>query len=95
MNTNQKYVLIFAKDEQGQDSKFRFIVSMNKSFDDLPKTFPRDVLLVEGVDGLAVVGRYTFDLMIGRAFDPDAVLKSVEVVLDHALSNIIRPKLVV
>jgi len=94
MDSSKKYVIIFAKDETGADIKYRFMVSMTKTVKALEEKLPKAVM-VDGVDRLEFHGRYTFEIVIARSFDAEAVLAEIEKNLAGILSDIITPKLVV
>lgn len=84
-----KYVLTFAKDEDGNDLKFRFICSLNKKLDEI---LLKAVNYVEGIDRVEVVGRYSFEVIICRAFEEDAVIEDLKKKLDEFTSEIIVAK---
>lgn len=85
-----KYVIIFAKDEQGQDIKYRFMISMKKKLTgETAKEVFQALSQVEGIDRAEPVGFYTMDISIGRAFDAEEVLKNLCQRLDTILLDII------
>ena len=95
MKNTQKFVIIFAKDEQGNEIKHRFMLCTSKSVLEGNGTIAKAIQAFEGIDRIEPVGRYTIDVVIGRAFDADEVLLELKKTLDGLLSNIITPKLVV
>lgn len=87
-----KYVIIFAKDEQGQEIKYRFMISMKKKLiGETAKDIFQALSQVDGIDRAEPVGFYTMDISIGRAFDPEEVLKNLCQKLDVILLDIIVP----
>lgn len=95
MDTPKKFIIIFAKDETGADTKFRFIVSVTKPFSTNEGALVKALAGMRGVDRLEPMGKYTLDIMLGRAFNPDEVMVEIEKMLDSFLSDIITPILVV
>lgn len=95
MKNTQKYVIIYAKDEQGNDSKHRFMLCASKSILEGNGTIFKAVQAFDGIDRVEPVGKYTMDIVIGRAFDPDEVLQELEKLLNSLLSDILTPKLIV
>lgn len=94
MKNTQKYNFIFAKDEKGEDIKYRFMLSISKSLSDNQGAVIKAIQAFEGIDAVQPIGRYTMDVVIGRAFDPDEVFSELRNLLDSLLSDIIRPTLV-
>jgi predicted oxidoreductase len=94
MKNTQKYVLIFAKDENGNEIPYRFMLSINKSIKAVEKSLLEALMGTEGVDRMEIHGRYTAEVVIGRAFDAEEVLAELRTKLDSVLSDIITPKLV-
>lgn len=95
MKNTQKYTLIFAKDEQGNEIKYRFMLCVSKPVTENQKALAMAIQAFEGIDGIQIVGRYTLDVVIGRAFDPDEVLVELKKLLDSMLSDIIVSKILV
>lgn len=87
-----KYVTIFAKDEQGQEIKYRFMLSMKKRLTgETAKEVFQALSQVDGIDRAEPVGFYTMDISIGRAFDAEEVLTNLYQRLDTILLDIIIP----
>lgn len=95
MDTPKKYVIIFARDEQGNEIKYRFMLSISKPFSEKEAVLAKTINALEGIDALQIIGKYTADIMVGRAFDADKVVSTLTKILDSFLSDIITPKLVV
>lgn len=93
MKNTQKYVIIFAKDENGQDVKYRFMICLGKSIKSIEENFLKSIMGTDGVDRVEIQGRYTAEIVIARSFDADEVLAELTPKLDSALSDIITPKL--
>lgn len=90
-----KYIIIFAKDEKGEDIPYRFMLSLSKPIKSIEKEFMAAVMGTDGVDRIEVHGRYTAEIGIGRAFDAKQVLDALTPKLEAALSDIVLPKLIV
>lgn len=95
MKNTQKYVLIFAKDEQGQEIKYRFMLCVSRSLAEEQGRLAKTIQALEGIDRIEPVGRYTADIVIGRAFDADEVLVELTKMLDSFLSDIVVAKILV
>jgi hypothetical protein len=95
METSKKYVIIFARDDKGEEIKFRFVLSTCKGLTDDSARLLKAINALDGIDGLQAMGRYSADIVIGRAFNPDEVIAELEKLLGSMLSPIITPKLVV
>ena len=89
MQNTQKYVMIFARDEQGNEIKYRFMLSIRKSIKSVEAKFIKAVMDTDGVDRVELHGRYTAEVVIARAFDAEEVLKVLASKLDEVLSDII------
>lgn len=94
MNIPQKYVIIFAKDERGEEVRHRFMLSIRKSIKSVEEQLLKALMGTDGVDRMEIHGRYTTEVVIARSFDADEVLGVLRPKLDSALSDIITPKLV-
>lgn len=90
-NNTQKYVITFATDEQGNPIKYRFMLSLSKRLQEMEKTALEATMGTDGIDSVQPHGRYTLEVTICRAFDPDAVLAEMKEKLDRAMSAIIMP----
>jgi hypothetical protein len=95
MKNIQKYVIIFAKDEKGEEIHYRFMLSIGKSIKSVEKALLEALMGTDGVDRMEIHGRYTAEVVIARSFDADEVLDALRPKLDAALSDIITPKLLV
>ena len=95
MQNTPKYVMIFAKDEKGEEIKYRFMISLTKSIKKVEEKFLAAVMGTDGVDRIEIHGRYTAEIVIARAFNADEVLDALRPKLDDVLSDIIVPKIVV
>jgi len=89
MQNTQKYVMIFARDEQGNEIKYRFMLSISKSIKSVEEKLLKAVMGTDGVDRIEIHGRYTAEVVIARAFDAEEVLKVLTPKLDEVLSDII------
>jgi predicted oxidoreductase len=94
MKNTQKYVIIFAKDEKGEDIHYRFMLSIGKSIKSVEKSLLEALMGTDGVDRMEIHGRYTAEVVIARSFDAEEVLAELRPKLDAALSDIVVPKLV-
>lgn len=95
MDTPKKYVIIFAKDEQGNEIKQRFMVSITKTLKQVEESLMKNVMSIDGIDRMEIHGRYTFEIIIARSFDATVAIAELEKRLEDLLSDIVRPKLVV
>lgn len=95
MKNTQKYVMIFAKDEKGEDIHYRFMLSINKTLKSVEGKLMEAIMGTDGVDRIEVHGRYTAEVVIARSFDADEVLEVLRPKLENALSDIVTPKLLV
>jgi hypothetical protein len=87
--------MIFAKDEEGKDIHYRFMLSLSKPLARVEKELMKGIMDTEGVDHIQPHSRYTLEITIGRAFDADEVLAELKPKIEAALSDILMPKLVV
>jgi hypothetical protein len=91
----EKYVLTFAKDSEGQDILYSFILTLSKPLSKVEKQLNEHVISLPGVDSFSAFGIYSIEIRIARTFDPEQVIKTIKENLDsRVLSDIIRPKLV-
>lgn len=91
----EKYVLTFAKDNEGQDILYSFILTLSKPLTKVEKQLNESVISLPGIDGFSPFGIYSMEIRIARTFDPEQVIKTIKENLDsRVLSDIIRPKLV-
>ena len=89
----EKYHLEFAKDKEGEDIPFRFMLVTSKPVKDKAMAAQLVQLLqhtLQGIDNFEIHGRYTIDIIIARTFDPDEVLEDLKRELDILLSEIIQ-----
>jgi hypothetical protein len=95
MKNTQKYVLVFAKDEKGEEIRYRFMLCLSKSMTENAGGIAKAIAAFEGIDAIQPVGRYTADVAISRAFDADEVIEGLKKLLDGLVTDIITPKLIV
>lgn len=90
------FVIIFPKDDEGNDIKYRFILSIGKKIQSVEQSLIQALGTLDGIDGFNMIGRYTMELTIARTFNPDEVIEELKRRLEEqVLSDIIRPKIVV
>ena len=94
MSNTKKYVIIYAKDEKGEDIKYRFMLSLSKTLKSLEKEIAVAVMGTDGVDGMTGHGRYTLEVVIARAFDAEEVLAVLIPKIEAMLSDIVVPKII-
>jgi len=94
MNTTKKYVMTFAQDGNGEETKYRFILSLSKRIEKLGQPILDALMSTEGIDSVQPIGRYTIDICIARSFNADEVIATLEPKLDALLSDIITAKLI-
>lgn len=90
----KKYDIQYARDDQDNDIKRRFILSFDRPIRDEQMLGKINNLLghqVAGVDVFKVLGRYSAEILIAQTFDPEAVIEVLEEELDVILSEIIQP----
>jgi hypothetical protein len=90
----KKYDIQYARDDQDNDIKRRFILSFDRPIKDQEMLAKIDNLLghqVAGIDVFKVLGRYSAELLIAQTFDPEAVIEVLQEELDVILSDIIQP----
>lgn len=87
-----KYVFTFAKDESGNEIKFRFMLSLGNMSKDIQAALNQGVGSLDGIDGIAIAGKYTLEITISRAFDPDEVITELKSRLDNILSDVLMPQ---
>jgi transcriptional regulator of NAD metabolism len=90
----EKYVIEFAKDNDGNEIKHRFMMVSSQPIKS--KEMAAEVAntlghVVNGVDNFEVHGRYTFEVMVARTFDPDEVVEAIREEFDRILSPIAQP----
>lgn len=95
MKNTKSYVIIFAKDEKGEDVKYRFVLSISKPIKSVEQRLLEALMSTDGIDRMEIMGRYTAEVVIGRAFDAEEVLASLTPKIEAVLSDIVIPKLVV
>ena len=92
MNNTKKYVLTFAKNDKGEDIKYRFLLSLGQKIKDIEKEINAAVLATDGIDNFNILGRYTMEVSISLAFDAEEVLAIMTPKIDAALTGLIIPK---
>lgn len=100
----EKYVFVFAKNEDGSDMKFRFMLVLGKQTnmkigsgdETVGQRLMKAAGTLDGIDNVTPdLGRYTMELTIARTFDPDEVIAELKKRLDNdVLSEIVRPSIV-
>jgi len=100
LEPTQKYLFTFPQDEEGNDIKYRFILTLSKRLGDNVGTGEETIgsrlmkLLseIDGIDGVSQNGFYTMQVAIAHTFDAEQVLELIERGLEQdVLSEIIRP----
>lgn len=99
----QDYVFTFAKDEDGADLKFRFILTLGKKLtsgdipgkDSVGHRLMKVLATLDGIENFQTnVGFYSVEVGIARTFDADEVIAELKKQLESdVLSEIIKPKL--
>ena len=90
----KKYDIVYAKTEDGEDIKFRFVLTLSKPIRDEAMGARIIQLLgidLPGIDGYTAMGRYTLEIIIARTFDPEVVLDALKEELEVILSTILQP----
>jgi hypothetical protein len=91
----QKYHIQFAQDQQGNQLRHRFILSLDRPIKTKAMLAKVSQLLdhdLPGVDRGTPLGRYSLEIVIAQTFDADEVLDELKARLDELLSDIILPK---
>ena len=103
----EKYVLTFPKDDEGNEIKFRFMLTLSRKLNERMGGLPngneetiesrlgKALSTLDGIDGITGGGRYTIEIVIARSFDPDDVITELKRRLEEdVLTDIIKPSLV-
>jgi hypothetical protein len=91
----EKYVLTFAKDAEGEDVLFSFILTLSKPISKVQENLNKHVLSLPGIDNFSAFGMYSMEIRTARTFDPEEIVQQIKENLEkHVLSDIIRPKIV-
>lgn len=102
----EPFVLTFPKDENGQEVKWRFMLTLSKTMGfnfgnkEKPDTIEHRLIKAVGtLDGIDYVnpgvGRYTVEIAIARTFDADEVIAELKNrIQNEVLIEIIRPRFV-
>jgi len=100
----KKYVLTFPKDGEGQEMKYRFMLTVDRCLtnktgsgdEDYGTRLLKSLSTINGIEAIVPQGgRYTLEVGIARTFDPNEVIKEIERRLnEEVLTDIIRPTLV-
>lgn len=85
----EKYIFTFPKDEQGNDIKFRFMLTLSKTIKSVEKDLFEAIGTLSGIDGIAQGGKYTMEIVIARTFDPDEIIDILKKRLDVLLSDLL------
>lgn len=103
----EDFVLTFPKDQDGQEVKWRFMLTLSKPMgfnfgskekpDTVEQRLVKAVGTLDGIDYVNPgVGRYTVEIAIARSFDVDEVIEELRNRIKHeVLSDLVRPRLVV
>ena len=99
----EPFVLTFPKDENGNDVKYRFMLTLSKHLkqkignETIESRLIQALGTLDGIDGIGIGGgRYTLEVTIARTFNPDEVIEELKRrVTNDVLSEIVRPPLVV
>jgi hypothetical protein len=103
----EPFVLTFPKDQDGQDIKWRFILTISKTKgfnfgtkekpDTVEQRLIKAVGTIDGVDYVNPdVGRYSIEVAIARTFNPDEVIEELKRrVCFEVLTEIKTPKFIV
>jgi hypothetical protein len=93
----KKYDIQFAEDRDGNELRYRFILTVDrpiKTKDMIAKLIQLLDHDLPGIDKGQPLGRYSMEIVIARTFDPDQVLEQLKNRLESdVLSEIVRPKL--
>jgi hypothetical protein len=101
--SKEKFVITHPKDENGEEIKYRFMLSVSRRLRNVSSqdTCPwgaklvMDLYSIDGVDAIVPnVGVYTVEVGVARTFDPYEVITEIERVVTEALSEIIKPKII-
>lgn len=87
-----KYIFTFAKDEEGNDIKYRFMLTINKNLkkdENLQNSLLKIFNSIDGINSMSLAGYYTIEIQIARTFNPDEVINLLKKNLDQILSDII------
>jgi hypothetical protein len=85
------YNFEFAKDENGNDIKYRFMLTTKKPLNEIKDGIEMNLVQVGGIDFIQPGGRYTLEIVVARTFDPEQVIDAIKKVLDEIQSDIITP----
>ena len=103
----EDFVLTFPKDQDGQEVKWRFMLTLSKAMgfnfgskekpDTVEQRLVKAVGTLDGIDYVNPgVGRYTVEIAIARTFDVDEVIAELKRRIQfEVLTEIKTPKLVV
>lgn len=86
------YIFTFAKDDQGNDIKYRFMLTINKNITkdkNLNNSLFKLFNSIDGINYIGSTGNYTIEIQIARTFNPDEVIDALKKNLDQVLSDII------
>ena len=92
-----KYTFIFAKDEEGNEIKYRFMLILGVTLKSVEAAFVKNIIPIPGIDAInASVGRYTAEIVIARTFDAEEVVAELKTRLERdVLNTIVTPGLIV
>jgi len=102
----ESFVLTFPKDQDGQEVKWRFMLTLSKTMGfnfgskEKPDTIEQRLIKAIGtLDGIDYVnpgvGRYTVEIAIARTFDADEVIAELKSrIQNEVLTELVRPKFI-
>lgn len=97
----EKYVLTFGKNDDGEDIKNSFLISLSVPLGDKIREQPVGERLgnfmveIGGLDQFDRVGIYTARVLVAASFDPEEFIAALEAGIEsEVLSEIVRPQIV-
>lgn len=98
----EKFVFTFARDEKGQDMKYRFMLTLSRRLGEkigdefIAQRLNAALTTLDGVDAVNVSNsRYSVEIILARTFDPDEIIEEIKKRLTNdILSDIYVPKLI-
>lgn len=95
------YLLTFPKDDEGEEVKYRFMLTLGKrgtekiNGEEIKVRLQKALGSLDGIDGIGQGGLYTVEVVIARTFDADEVIAELEKRLKaDVFGTIMVPKLV-
>lgn len=98
----EKFVFTFARDEKGEDMKYRFMLTLSRRLGEkigdefIAKRLETALATLDGIDAIhASNSRYSVEIILARTFDADEVIEEIKRrLVNDVLSEIIRPTLI-